>query len=237
MNMEEIKPALYVIATPIGNLEDITFRAIKILSGVDFILAEDTRKTGFLLNHYNIKEKKLISFYSYVEKKKIPDIIEGLKSGLSYGLVTDAGTPGISDPAYSIIKACINENIDVIHIPGASAFLTALIVSGLPCDRFIFEGFLPLKKGRQTRLNKLKEEERTIVVYESSHRVIKTLKELFDFLGDREIAICRELTKKFEEVIRDRLSNIIMNIDKIKPLGEFVIVISGTDYKSNNQDL
>lgn len=234
--MEEIKPALYIVATPIGNLEDISFRAVKILGGVDCILAEDTRKTGLLLAHYNITAKKLISFYSYVEKRKIPDIISYLKQGVSYALVTDAGTPGISDPAYSIIRACVDESIEVIHIPGASAVLTALIVSGLPCERFIFEGFLPVKKGRQTRLNKLKEEERTIVIYESNHRIIKTIKELHEYFGDREIAICRELTKKFEEVIRGPLNQIIEKIDGLKELGEFVIVIAGKDFHTNSAE-
>jgi 16S rRNA (cytidine1402-2'-O)-methyltransferase len=231
--MEEIKPALYIVATPIGNLEDISFRAIKILGGVDCILAEDTRKTGLLLAHYNITGKKLLSFYSYVEKRKIPDIVEYLKQGVSYALVTDAGTPGISDPAYSIIRACVDEGIEVIHIPGASAVLTALIVSGLPCERFIFEGFLPVKKGRQTRLKKLVEEERTIVIYESNHRIIKTINELHEYFGSREIAICRELTKKFEEIIRGPLPEIMKNIGELKELGEFVIVIAGKDYKTS----
>lgn len=224
---EKIKAALYIVATPIGNLEDISFRAIRTLKEVDCILAEDTRKTGILLSHYNITGKKLISFYSYVEKRKIPDIISYLKQGLSYALVSDAGTPGISDPAFSIIKACVNEGIEVIHIPGASAVLTALIVSGLPCERFIFEGFLPTKKGRQTRLNKLKDEERTIVIYESNHRILKTLNELQEYFGDREIAICRELTKKFEQVIRGKVADILKNISELKTLGEFVIVIAG----------
>jgi len=234
--MEEIKPALYIIATPIGNLEDISFRAIKILSGVDCVLAEDTRKTGLLLSHYNVTGKKMISFYSYVEKRRIPDIISNIKQGESYGLVTDAGTPGISDPAYSIIRACVDEGIEVIHIPGASAVLTALIVSGLPCERFIFEGFLPVKKGRQTRLKKLKEEERTIVIYESNHRIIKTITELYEHFGNREAAICRELTKKFEEVIRGPLNEIIAKLDGMKTLGEFVVVIAGTDYRSGNKE-
>jgi 16S rRNA (cytidine1402-2'-O)-methyltransferase len=227
ISKEKIKVALYIVATPIGNLEDISFRAIKTLKEVDCILAEDTRKTGILLSHYNVTDKKLISFYSYVEKRKIPDIIFHIKQGLSYALVTDAGTPGISDPAFSIIKACVDEGIEVFHIPGASAVLTALIVSALPCERFIFEGFLPTKKGRQTRLNKLKDEERTIVIYESNHRILKTLHDLHEHFGDRDIAICRELTKKFEQVIRGTLSDIIKNIDQLKTLGEFVIVIAG----------
>lgn len=226
---EKIKAALYIVATPIGNLEDISFRAVRTLKEVDCILAEDTRKTGILLSHYNITGKKLISFYSYVEKRKIPDIVSYLKQGFSYALVSDAGTPGISDPAFSIIKTCVDEGIEVFHIPGASAVLTAIIVSGLPCERFIFEGFLPVKKGRQTRLNKLKDEERTIVIYESNHRILKTLHELHEHFGDREAAVCRELTKKFEEIIRGTLSDILKNIDQLKTLGEFVIVIAGKD--------
>ena len=228
---EKIKVALYIVATPIGNLEDISFRAIKVLKEVDCILAEDTRKTGILLSHYNIKDKKLISFYSYVEKRKIPDIISYLKKGLSYALVTDAGTPGISDPAFSIIKACIDEGIEVFHIPGASAVLTALIVSGLPCERFIFEGFLPTKKGRQSRLNRLKDEERTIVIYESNHRILKTLNDLHEYFDNRNIVVCRELTKKFEQVIRGTLPDILKNINELKTLGEFVIVIAGKKLK------
>lgn len=224
---EKIKVALYIVATPIGNLEDISFRAIRTLKEVDCILVEDTRKTGILLSHYNITGKKLISFYSYVEKRKIPDIISHLKQGFSYALVSDAGTPGISDPAFSIIKACVDEGIEVFHIPGASAVLTALIVSGLPCERFIFEGFLPAKKGRQTRLSKLKDEERTIVIYESNHRIVKTLNEIQEHFGDRNIAVCRELTKKFEQVIRGTAADILKNIDEFKTLGEFVIIIAG----------
>jgi 16S rRNA (cytidine1402-2'-O)-methyltransferase len=224
--MEELKHALYIISTPIGNLEDISFRAINILKQVDYVLAEDTRKSKFLLDHYDI-HKNLISFYSYVEKKKIPEIIERLKEGSSYGLITDAGTPGISDPAYSVIKAAIEENIEVIHIPGASAAITSLVISGLPFDKFVFEGFLPVKKGRQTKLNRLKEEERTIVIYESPHRLLKTLHEIYEIFGDRNIAICRELTKKFEEVIRGKLSEILNNENNIKIMGEFTLVIEG----------
>ncbi len=234
--MEEIKPALYIVATPIGNLEDISFRALNILKGVECILAEDTRKTGMLLNHYNITGKKLTSFYSFVEKRKIPEIIENLKQGISHALVSDAGTPGISDPAYNIIKACVEEDIEVIHIPGASALLTALIVSGLPCDRFIFEGFLPLKKGRQTRLKKLAEEERTIVIYESNHRILKTINELFEHFGNRRIAVCRELTKKFEEVLRGNLQEILEKTKDMKTLGEFVLVVAGKDFRSEDEE-
>jgi 16S rRNA (cytidine1402-2'-O)-methyltransferase len=226
-NMEQIKTALYIVSTPIGNLEDMTFRAVYILSNVDYILAEDTRKTKILLDHYNI-QKQLISFYSYVERRKIPEIISRMKEGSSYALVTDAGTPGVSDPAFNIIRAAIDVDIEVIHIPGASAFISSLVISGLPFDRFIFEGFLPLKKGRNKKLNLLKEEERTIVFYESPHRIIKTLKEIFEIFGDRRVAICRELTKKFEEVIRGKLSEILLKENELKQLGEFCLVVEGT---------
>jgi 16S rRNA (cytidine1402-2'-O)-methyltransferase len=225
--MEQIKTALYIVSTPIGNLEDISFRAINILSNVDYILAEDTRKTKILLDHYKI-QKQLISFYSYVERRKIPEIIGRMKEGSSYALVTDAGTPGVSDPAFSIIRAALDEGIEVIHIPGASAFISALVISGLPFDKFVYEGFLPLKKGRNKRLNQLKSEERTIVLYESPHRIIKTLKEVFEILGNRQVAICRELTKKFEEVIRGKLSEILEKENELKQLGEFCLVIEGT---------
>jgi 16S rRNA (cytidine1402-2'-O)-methyltransferase len=226
--MEEIKKALYIVSTPIGNLEDISYRAIKILSAVEYILAEDTRKTRILLDHYNLN-KNMISFYSYVESRKIPAIIEKIKSGFAFALVTDAGTPGVSDPAYKVIKAAIDNEIEVIHIPGASAFMNALVISGLPFDRFIFEGFLPVKKGRNKKLNGLKEEERTIVLYESPYRVLKTLKEIYEIFGDRDIAICRELTKKFEQVVRGKLSSILSRENELKIIGEFTIVIAGKE--------
>jgi 16S rRNA (cytidine1402-2'-O)-methyltransferase len=224
---EEIeKGTLYVVATPIGNLDDISFRAVKILSGVDAIAAEDTRKTRVLLHHLNI-QKELISYFSYNEEKRIPYLISRLKEGESIALVSDAGTPGISDPAFRVVREAVAEGIRVRAIPGAAAFLPALIVSGLPTDRFVFEGFLPLKKGRTARLKELSEEKRTVVLYESPHRMMRTLLEIFQHFGDREICVSRELTKKFEEVIRGRVSDVQRVLSSRALKGEFVVVIAG----------
>jgi 16S rRNA (cytidine1402-2'-O)-methyltransferase len=224
---EEIeKGTLYIVATPIGNLDDISYRAVKILSGVDAIAAEDTRKTRVLLNHLNL-HKELISYYSYNEQKRTPYLIGRLKDGESIGLVSDAGTPGISDPAYRIVREAITNGIPVRAIPGAAAFLSALIVSGLPTDRFVFEGFLPSKKGRLTRLKKLAGEERTIIFYESPHRLLKALQEILEHFGDREMSVSRELTKKFEEVIRGRVSEVLRSLSSRNLKGEFVIVVAG----------
>lgn len=224
---EMIQPgALYVVSTPIGNLDDITLRAIRILSGVDIIAAEDTRKTKFLLDHLGIK-KPLVSYYSYNESRRVPELINKLKAGNAIAVVTDAGTPGISDPAFLIVNNAIKEGYKVIPIPGPSAVLPALIASGLPTDRFVFEGFLPTKKGRKTRFEQLKTETRTIVIYESPFRIEKTLEEIFLHFGDRSIAVARELTKKFEEVIRGRVSDVLETVRRKKPKGEFVLVIEG----------
>ncbi|MFI5251117.1 MAG: 16S rRNA (cytidine(1402)-2'-O)-methyltransferase [Bacteroidota bacterium] len=224
---EEISPGtLYIVSTPIGNLDDLSYRAVHILSHVDLIAAEDTRTTGVLLKHYQIK-KPLLSFYSYNEIRRVPELIEKLKSGLSIALVTDAGTPGISDPAYSIIRAALDELIPVTSIPGAAAFLPALITSGLSIERFVFEGFLPVKKGRKTKLEILCMEERTIVLYESPHRLLRTLSDLKDHFGDRQIAVARELTKKFEEIRRGKISEMIMHFSTHTIRGEFVLIIEG----------
>lgn len=224
---EEIKPgSLYIVPTPIGNLEDITLRALKVFGGVDVIAAEDTRTTKFLLDHYNI-QKPLISFFSHNEQIRVPQIIERLKKGESVAVVSDAGTPGISDPAHTIITAAIEEAIPIIPLPGATAFIPALIASGLPTHSFVFEGFLPHKKGRKTRLEKLAEEERTIVLYESPHRILKTLEELKEYMGDRPAVIGRELTKKFEEIVRGNLSELLQKFSSQSIKGEFVIVVEG----------
>ncbi len=227
MSESVIAGTLYIVSTPIGNLEDITFRAVSILSGVDLIAAEDTRKTGILLNHYQLR-KPLVSFFSFNEARRTPELIAKLKSGTSIALVTDAGTPGISDPAFRIIRAALDESIPVVAIPGPTAFLPALIVSGLPVERFVFEGFLPVKKGRKTMLESLRRENRTIILYESPHRLLKTLRELQEHLGNREISVARELTKKFEEVVRGRISDAINHFSTHKILGEFVIVLGGS---------
>lgn len=217
---------LYIVSTPIGNLEDITIRALRILSQVDIIAAEDTRKTNILLSHYNIS-KPLVSYFSYNERKRIPGILEALKGGKSVALVSEAGTPGISDPAVGIVRAALAEHLRVVAIPGPTAFLPALITSGLPCDEFIFVGFLPLKKGRKTILEKLSREKRTVVLYESPHRLLKTLNEMLIVFGDRRISVAREMTKKFEEIVYGRISQIIERFSKSRIRGEFVFVIEG----------
>ena len=224
---ETIEPGvLYIVSTPIGNLGDITARAIKILGGVDLIAAEDTRKTGFLLESLDIR-KPLVSYYSYNQTRRGPELIEKLKSGTSVAVVTDAGTPGISDPAFYLIQGAITHGVKIIPVPGASAVLPALIVSGLPTDRFVFEGFLPIKKGRKSRLEKIREEPRTIVIYEAPYRVKKTLDDILEHIGDRRIAVAREMTKKFEEVVRGKVSEVIKQMEPRTPKGEFVIVIAG----------
>jgi len=217
---------LYIVSTPIGNLDDITLRAIKILRGVDLIAAEDTRKTRFLLDHLTIT-KPLLSYYSYNETRRTPDLIEKLDDGKSVALVTDAGTPGISDPAFGLIKAAVDHGLRVIPIPGASAVLPALIVSGLPTDRFVFEGFLPVKKGRRTKFERLRTEDRTIVIYESPFRITKTVEEVRQYFGERRIAVVRELTKKFEEVVRGTASEVLEQLKKKVPRGEYVLVVEG----------
>jgi 16S rRNA (cytidine1402-2'-O)-methyltransferase len=228
---ETIQPGtLYLVATPIGNLDDITYRAVKILSGVDLIAAEDTRKTKFLLDHYNI-QKELVSYFAFNEAKRTPELIEKLKQGVSIAIVSDAGTPGISDPAYRLVRASIDEGINIIPVPGASAFISALIASGLPTESFVFEGFLPHKKGRKTKLEELSKDTRTIILYESPHRILKLLNELLISLGERKIVVARELTKKFEEIFRGSTSEAINHFSSKSIKGEFVLVISGRSAK------
>ncbi|MCH6575838.1 MAG: 16S rRNA (cytidine(1402)-2'-O)-methyltransferase [Bacteroidetes bacterium] len=220
---------LYIVSTPIGNLKDITLRALETLEEVEFILCEDTRITSRLLNHYNIS-KKLISFNAVSEKKKIPNVIERIKSGDNCALVSDAGTPAISDPGVRLISEAIKEQIDVVPIPGTSAVITALTISGLPTDSFIFEGFLPQKKGRQKKLKDLAEEKRTIILYESTYRIKKLVDELDEYMPERYIVVCRELTKKFEETWRGYPNEIKEVIDEKISKGEFVVVISPKDW-------
>jgi 16S rRNA (cytidine1402-2'-O)-methyltransferase len=231
---ETIQPGtLYLVATPIGNLDDITYRAVKILSGVDLIAAEDTRKSKILLDHYQI-HKELISYFAFNEAKRTPELVAKLKQGLSIAVISDAGTPGISDPAYRLVKAAIEEKINIIPIPGASAFISALVASGLPTESFVFEGFLPHKKGRKTKLEELSKEIRTIILYESPHRILKSLNELFISLGDRQIVVARELTKKFEEIFRGSTSDAINHFSSKSIKGEFVLVISGKSKKETD---
>lgn len=223
--MEEGK--LYIIPTPIGNLEDITLRALRLLKEVDLILAEDTRTTGILLKHYEISNK-MQSYHKFNEHKTVEHIVELLKSGMNIALVSDAGTPGISDPGFLIARECAKEGVKVECLPGATAFVPALVASGIPSDKFCFEGFLPQKKGRQTRLKFLAEEPRTIVLYESPHRVKKTLEQLAEYLGeDRFAATCREISKKFEDIQRGTLKELISYFELNEPRGEFVLIVSG----------
>jgi 16S rRNA (cytidine1402-2'-O)-methyltransferase len=222
---------LYLVATPIGNLEDITYRAVKVLSSVGIIAAEDTRKTKILLDHYKIN-KPMMSYYSYNEKVRAPQLIEKLLAGQSIALVSDAGTPGISDPAFHIVQKALENGISIIPIPGPTAFISALIASGLPTDRFVFEGFLPLKKGRKTKFELMKLESRTIILYESPHRILKTLTDIQNYFGNRNIVVARELTKKFEEIVRGPIQSVRSELEKKEPRGEYVVIIEGASKQS-----
>lgn len=218
---------LYIIPTPVGNLEDMTFRAIRLLKEVDLILAEDTRTTGFLLKHFEI-QNKMQSYHKFNEHKTIAHIIDRLNAGENIGLVSDAGTPGISDPGFLIGRECIKAGIDIECLPGATALIPALVSSGIPCDKFYFEGFLPQKKGRMTRFKELAEISTTIVLYESPHRVLKTLTQLAEYMGEeRYAATCREISKLHEETLRGTLAELIVHFTTKAPRGEFVIIIAG----------
>ena len=221
---------LYVVATPIGNLGDITFRAIETLKSVNFIICEDTRVTKILLDHYQIN-KPLLVVNAHNESKSLEKILMRLKSGEFCAIVSDAGTPCISDPGVRLINKVISENIEVVGIPGASAAILALSISGLPTDSFVFEGFLPQKKGRQKKLKQLSEEERTIVLYESTYRIKKLLEELNTNMPNRLIVVARELTKKFEETWRGTASQLLQNFEKRITKGEFVILIAPLNWK------
>lgn len=223
----ELKASLYIVPTPIGNLADITLRALDVLKNVDLILAEDTRTSGKLLKHYLIS-KPLQSFHNFNEHKVVNTLIKRLHEGETMALVSDAGTPGISDPGFLIVRAALQAGIEVDCLPGATAFVPALIKSGLPCDRFVFEGFLPHKKGRQTLLKKLAEEERTMVFYESPHRLLKTLEQLKAYFGlERRASVSRELTKLFEETRNGTLEEIHQHFSSKEVKGEIVLVVGG----------
>lgn len=216
---------LYIVPTPIGNLEDITLRAIRILKEADLILAEDTRTSGKLLNHYEIQAKKF-PYHQFNEHKVLPDLIARMLSGETMAMITDAGTPGISDPGFLLVRECIKNNIEVECLPGATAFIPALVNSGLPSDKFYFEGFLPHKKGRQTRLKELAELPTTLVFYESPHRLQKTLAQFIEFFGaDRQISVSRELTKIHEENVRGSVSEVAAYFESKVIKGEIVIVV------------
>lgn len=220
---------LYLVPTPIGNLKDITLRALEVLADVDLILAEDTRTTGKLLNHYKI-QKPLSPYHQHNEHKILQHLVDQLASGKKMAVVTDAGTPGISDPAFLLVRACIQNNIRVETLPGATAFVPALINSGLTTNRFVFEGFLPLKKGRHTLLTELAEEERTIILYESPMRLIRTLEDLVQYFGDqRRCCVSRELSKMFEENARGTLGEVLEHFRQKTVKGEIVIVLEGKE--------
>lgn len=218
---------LYLVPTPIGNLEDMTFRAIKVLKEVDLILAEDTRTSGKLMKHFDIATQ-MHSHHMHNEHKTTEGIIRRLQSGETIALISDAGTPAISDPGFLLTRACVENNIEVECLPGATAFVPALVNSGLPNDKFVFEGFLPVKKGRQTRLKILTEETRTIIFYESPHKLVKTLGNLVTYFGeDRPASVSRELSKLHEETVRGTLKEVLTHYENKPPKGEIVIVVGG----------
>ena len=222
---------LYIVPTPIGNLEDITLRAINVLKEVDFILAEDTRTTSHLLRHLGI-EKPMHSHHKFNEHATVGRVAESIAQGRDVALVSDAGTPGISDPGFLLVRKCVEEGIDIVTLPGATALIPALVQSGFPCDRYCFEGFLPQKKGRMKRLQELATEPRTLIFYESPYRVVKCLEQLAETFGAaRRVAVVREITKKFEETVRGTLTEAIDHFKSHEPKGEFVIVVEGYDAK------
>lgn len=231
------QPNLYIVPTPIGNLADITLRALDILKSVDVILAEDTRTSGFLLKHYQI-EKPLQSFHNFNEHRILDNLVGRMESGERMALVSDAGTPGISDPGFLIIRAALHAGLIVECLPGPTAFVPALVKSGLPINRFIFEGFLPHKKGRQTAIKNLVDEKRTMVFYESPYRLVKTLEQFREHFGaDRLASVSRELTKKFEETVNGTIDELLQHFSKRDVKGEIVIIVSGKDYAFHNADI
>lgn len=220
---------LYVVPTPVGNMEDMTFRAIRILKEADLILAEDTRTSGILLKHYEIKNA-MQSHHKFNEHQTVESIVNRIKGGQTVALISDAGTPGISDPGFLVVRECVRNGIEVQCLPGATAFVPALVSSGLPDERFCFEGFLPQKKGRMTRLNALKEETRTMIFYESPYRLLKTLTQFAEIFGaDRPVSVCREISKIHEESVRGTLQEVIAHFTETEPRGEIVITLGGKE--------
>ena len=218
---------LFVVPTPIGNLEDMTYRAVKVLREVDLILAEDTRTSGFLLKHYDIKTP-MHSHHKFNEHKTVQNVVERIKAGQNVALISDAGTPAISDPGFMLVRACVENEVEVECLPGATAFVPALVTSGLPNDRFCFEGFLPQKKGRQTKIHALAAETRTMIFYESPFRVLKTLTQLAEVFGaDRKASVSREISKIYEETVRGTLTELAEHFTLHNPKGEFVIIVAG----------
>ena len=220
---------LNVVPTPVGNLEDMTFRAIRVLKEADLILAEDTRTSGILLKHFEIKNA-MQSHHKFNEHKTVEGIVNRIKAGETVALISDAGTPGISDPGFLIVRECVKSGIEVQCLPGATACIPAIVSSGLPCDRFCFEGFLPQKKGRATHLATLVDEQRTMIFYESPHRLLRTLQQFVDVFGaDRQVSVCREISKLHEESVRGTLAEVTAHFEETAPRGEIVIVLAGAD--------
>lgn len=218
---------LYIVPTPIGNLEDITFRAVSVLKEADLILAEDTRTSGKLLKHFEITTH-MQSHHMHNEHKMVESVVQKIKSGLTIALISDAGTPAISDPGFLLTRACVKEGITVDCLPGATAFVPALVNSGLPNDKFVFEGFLPVKKGRQTRFKVLAEETRTMIIYESPHKLVKTLGHFCEYFGEnRQVSVSRELTKLYEETVRGTAKEVLAHYENKPPKGEIVVVVAG----------
>lgn len=218
---------LYLVPTPVGNMEDMTFRAVRLLKEADLILCEDTRTSGILLKHYDI-HRQLMAHHKFNEHGTSAGIVERLRGGQTICLITDAGTPGISDPGFFLVREAVAAGIEVQTLPGATAFVPALVSSGLPCDRFTFEGFLPQKKGRQTRLTQLSEETRTMIFYESPYRLVKTLQQLGEFFGqERQVSVCREISKIHEESVRGTIEEVVAHFTQIPPKGEIVIIVAG----------
>lgn len=225
--LQKLMGILYIVPTPVGNMEDMTQRAVRILKEADLILAEDTRTSGILLKHFGIKNH-LMSHHKFNEHGTAAGIVERLKAGQTVALISDAGTPGISDPGFFLAREAIAAGVEVQTLPGATAFVPALVSSGLPCDRFCFEGFLPQKKGRQTRLESLREEPRTMIFYESPYRLVKTLIQFSEVMGpERPVSVCREISKIHEESVRGTLAEVIEHFQKTAPKGEIVIVLGG----------
>lgn len=227
---------LYIVPTPVGNMEDMTYRAVRILKEADVVLAEDTRTSGILLKHFDI-HNHLLSHHKFNEHGTSAGVVQRLLAGQTIALISDAGTPGISDPGFFLVREAVRAGVEVQCLPGATAFVPALVSSGLPCDRFCFEGFLPQKKGRQTKLLSLQEEERTMIFYESPYRVVKTLEQFTEVFGsDRQVSVCREISKVHEESVRGTLEEVIAHFKEREPKGEIVIVLAGKEEKGKKKE-
>lgn len=225
---------LFVVPTPVGNMEDMTFRAIRVLKEADLILAEDTRTSSVLLHHYEIKNQ-LLSHHKFNEHQTVERLVERIKAGETVALISDAGTPAISDPGFLMVRECVRNGIEVTCLPGPTAFVPALVMSGLPDERFCFEGFLPQKKGRNTRLQSLVNESRSMIFYESPYRLVKTLEQFVEYFGsDRKVAVCREISKVHEDCVRGTLIEVVAHFKETEPKGEIVIILSGKDENDQN---